>query len=82
MTAITQETWTFWFVSLPENEGGNTNREAFTELLNSGKNKFKKVKNLTDSQNNVFLAADRKKMIKIFHSPKNFRGTLLGPSTR
>ncbi len=47
--------------------------EAFTESLNSGKSKFKKVKNLTDSQNNLFLAADGKKMIKIFHSPNNFR---------
>ncbi len=53
--------------------------EAFTKSLNSGKSKFKKVKNLTDSQNNVFLAADRKKMIKIFHSPKNIGGTLLCP---
>jgi hypothetical protein len=56
--------------------------EAFTKLLNSGKSKFKKVKNLTDSQNKVFLAADRKKRIKIFHSPKNFGGTLLHPSTK
>ncbi len=56
--------------------------KAFTELLNSGKSKFEKVKNLTDSQNNVFLAVDRKKMIKIFHSPKNFGGTLLCPSNK
>jgi hypothetical protein len=44
-----------------------------------GKSKLEKVKNLTDSQNNVFLAADGKKMIKIFHSPKNIRGMLLCP---
>jgi hypothetical protein len=53
-------------------------------LLNpvSGKSKFEKVKNLTDSQSNVFLAADGMKMIKIFHSPKNFGGTLLHPSNK
>ncbi len=56
--------------------------EAFTESLNSGESKFKKVKNPSDSQNNVFLAVDRKKMIKIFHSPKNFGGTLLHPSNK
>jgi hypothetical protein len=46
---------------------------------NPGKSKFEKVKNLTDSQNNVFLAADGKKMIKIFHGLKNFGGILLCP---
>jgi hypothetical protein len=56
--------------------------EAFTRSLNSGKSKFQKVKNLTDSQNNVFLAADGRKTIKIFHSPKNFGGTLLCPSNK
>jgi hypothetical protein len=55
---------------------------AFTKLLNSGKSKFEKVKNLTDSPNNVFLAADGKKMIKIFHSPKNFGRMLLCPSNK
>ncbi len=49
--------------------------ETFTKLLNSGKSKFKKVEYLTDSQTNVFL----KKIVKIFHSPKNFGGTLLCP---
>jgi hypothetical protein len=56
--------------------------EPFTESLNSGKREFQKVKNLTDSQNNVFLAADGKKMIKIFHSLENFGGTLLRPSNK
>jgi hypothetical protein len=51
-------------------------------VANSGKSEFKKVKNLTDSQNNVFLTADGKKMIKIFHSPKNFGGMLLCPSNK
>jgi hypothetical protein len=82
MISVTQESWKFWFASLSENEGGNRNMKAFTKSLNSGKSKFKKVKNLTDSQNNVFLAVDRKKMIKIFHSPKNFGGTLLCPSNK
>ena len=82
MLAVIQETWKLWFASLPENEEGNRNMEAFTESLNSGKSKFKKVKNLTDSQNSVFLAVDGKKMIKIFHSPKNFGGTLLHPSNK
>jgi hypothetical protein len=49
--------------------------EVFTKLLNSGKSEFEKVKNLTDSQNNV-------EMIKIFHSPKNFGGRLLCPSNK
>jgi hypothetical protein len=56
--------------------------EAFSKSLNSGKSEFEKVKNLTDSQNNVFLAVDGKKMIKIFHSPKNFGGRLLSPSNK
>jgi hypothetical protein len=56
--------------------------EAFTKLLNSWKSGSKKVKNLTDSQTNVFLTVDGKKMIKIFHSSKNFGGTLLRPSNK
>ncbi len=58
--------------------------EAITESLNPGKSKFEKFKNLTDSQNNVFLAVDGKMMIKIFHihSPKNFGETLLCPSNK
>jgi hypothetical protein len=81
MISVTQESWKCWLASLPENEG-NMNMEAFTKLLNLGKSNFKKVKNLTDSQNNAFLTADGKKMIKIFHSPKNFGGTLLCPSNK
>jgi hypothetical protein len=51
-------------------------------LLNSRKSEFEKFKILTDSQNNVFFAVDRKKMIKIFHSLKNFGGTLFCPSNK
>lgn len=80
MPAVTHETWTLWFYSLPENESGNRNMAAFTNALDAGKSEFEKVKNLTDNVNNVFLAVDGKRMIKIFHSPKNFGGTLLRPS--
>ncbi len=79
MLAVIQETWKLWFASLPENEGGKRNIVAFTNLLNSGKSEFEKVKNITDSPNNVFLTADEKKMIRIFHSPKNIGGMLLHP---
>ena len=80
MTAVTHETWKLWFASLPENEGGNRNMAAFTSALDAEKSEFEKVKNLTDNMNNVFLSVDGRKMIKIFHSPKNFGGTLLRPS--
>ena len=53
--------------------------KAFTGSSNSGKSEFKKVKNLTYSQNNVFIAADGKKTIKIFHSQENFGETLHCP---
>jgi hypothetical protein len=72
MIAVTHKTWKGW----------NRNMAAFTRWLNSGKRKFERVKNLTDSQNNVLPSVDGKKMIKIFHSPKNFRGTLLCPSKK
>lgn len=55
---------------------------AFTGALDSGKSEGDKIKNLTDNQNNVFLSVDGNGMIKVFHSPKNFGGTLLRPSNK
>ena len=52
----------------------------FTGALDTGKSEIEKTKNLTDNQNNVFLLADGNGLIKIYHSPKDFGGTLLHPS--
>ncbi len=52
---------------------------AFTGALDAEKTESEKIKNLADNQNNVFLLVDGNGLIKIFHSPKNFGGTLLHP---
>ncbi len=53
---------------------------AFTAALDAGRNTADKIKTLSDNQNNVFLLVDGNGLIKIYHSPKNFGGTLLRPS--
>ena len=80
MPTLTHESWKLWFSSLPENEEGNRNMAAFTAALDAGRSELEKIKHLTDNQNNVFLLVDGAGLIKIYHSPKNFGGTLLRPS--
>ena len=82
MPTLTHESWKLWFSSLPENEEGNRNMAAFSTALNAGKSAIEKIKNLTDNQNNVFLLVDGTGLIKVYHSPKNFGGTLLRPSNK
>ncbi len=53
---------------------------AFSGALEPGKSETEKIRILTETPNHVFLAADRLRMLKIFHSPINFGGTLLRPS--
>lgn len=82
MPIVTKDTWKLWFASLSENDEGNRNMVAFTNALNAGRSDTEKIKTLTDNKNYVFLAADRKKSIKIFHSPINFGGTMLRPTNK
>ena len=55
---------------------------AFTAAMDANKSEAEKLKNLTDNHNNVFLLVDNNRLIRIFHSPKNFGGTLLRPSNK
>ena len=60
MQTFTHDTWKLWFNSLLKNEEGNRNMEAFMAAMDANKNEAKKLKNLTDNQNNVFLLVDGK----------------------
>lgn len=53
---------------------------AFMAALDAGRSELEKIKHLTNNQNNVFLLVNGAGLIKIYHSPKNFGGTLLCPS--
>ncbi len=81
MPSLTYETWKLWFASLNDNKAGTQNMAAFTGAMDApDRTELEKINNLPDNPNNVFLTADGNRMIKIFHSPKDFGGTLLHPT--
>jgi hypothetical protein len=75
-------TWANWFINHANNDAGNMNLEAFSNILSSGDSNEAKLRALVKEIDTVILAADSNKYIMILHSPKNFGSTRSSPKNK
>jgi hypothetical protein len=78
----THSTWANWFINHANNDTGNWNLEAFSNILSSGDSNKAKLRALVEEIDTVILAADLNKNIMILHSPKNSGGTRSRPEDK
>ncbi len=62
----THSTWADWFIDHANNDAGNRNLEAFSNILSSGDSNKAKLWALVEEIDTVILAADLNKNIMIF----------------
>ena len=74
--------WKQHFISLPGNEQGNKNMEAFGEAMSSENSDEARVKSLTEEVDTVILIADENREVTVIHSPKNHGGTRTRPTNK
>ena len=79
MTTQKQPNWAEWFINNPSNEAGNSNLQAFSDVLGSEVSFEAKIRDLVDEIDTVILIADANRNIMLLHSPKNFGGTRSRP---
>jgi hypothetical protein len=69
--------WADWFINNKNNDAGNRNLHAFSEILSSGDSNKEELWALVREINTVILAADSNRNIMILHSPKIRRHKVL-----
>ena len=74
--------WKQYFISLPGNEQGNQNMEAFGEAMSSENSDDARVKSLTEEVDTVILIANENREVVVIHSPKNHGGTRTRPTNK
>jgi hypothetical protein len=70
MTTQKQPNWAEWFINNPNNEAGNSNLQAFSDVLGSEVSIEAKIRDLVDEIDTVILIADANRNIMLLHSPK------------
>ena len=78
----THSSWANWFVNHGNNDAGNKNIQAFSDILSSGDSNKVKLQALVEDIDTVILAADSNNTIMILHSPKNLRGRRSRPKNK
>ena len=74
--------WANHFVNHVNNDAGNRNLQAFSDVLGSEVSTEAKLRALVDELDTVILAADANRNIMILHSPKNVGGTRSPPDNK
>jgi hypothetical protein len=82
MTTQKQPNWATYFVNHVNNDAGNRNLQAFSDVLGSEVSTEAKLRALVDELDTVILAADANRNIMILHSPKNVGGTRSPPDNK
>jgi hypothetical protein len=82
MTTQKQPNWAEWFINNPNNEAGNSNLQAFSDVLGSEVSTEAKIRDLVDEIDTVIFIADANRNIMLLHSPKNFGGTRSRPDNK
>ena len=77
-----QPNWAEWFINNPNNEAGNNNLQAFSDVLGSEVSTEAKIRDLVDQIDTVILIADANRNIMLLHSPKYFGGTRSRPDNK
>jgi hypothetical protein len=78
----THSYWANWFVNHGNNDAGNKNIQAFSNILSSGGSNEVELQALVEDIDTVILAADSNNTIMILHSPKNLRGRRSRPKNK
>ena len=78
MTAASN-TWRAYFENLPNDDDGNRNVSAFSNLVHSDTDLEDKIAALSEERESISLVADGEIKIKFIHSPHNFGGTRSKP---
>jgi hypothetical protein len=74
--------WTNWFTNHVNNDAGNRNLQAFSDILGEDVLNETKLRDLVEEIDTVILAADSNRNVILFHSPKNFGGTRSRPENK
>jgi hypothetical protein len=82
MTTHKHPNWATYFVYHVNNDAGNRNLQAFSDVLGSEVLTEAKLRDLVDELDTVILAADAKRNIMLLRSPKNFGGTRSRPDNK
>ena len=82
MTTQKQPNWAEWFIKNPNNEAGNSNLQAFSDVLGSEVLIKAKIRDFVDEIDTVILIADANRNIMLLHSPNNFGGTRSRPDNK
>ncbi len=75
MTTHKHPNWATHFVNHANNDAGNMNLQAFSDIFGSKVSTEAKLRDLVDELDTLILAADKKRNIMLLHSPKKFGGT-------
>ena len=79
MVATLSNSWKQHFLFLPLNDEGNKNLKGFEEALSSEKPTLYKIAALTKDPDTIIMASDGRNGICIFHSTRDFGGSLVRP---
>ena len=71
MTTHKHPNWATHFVNHANNDAGNRNLQAFSDVLGSEVSTEAKLRDLVDELDTVILAADEKRNFMLLNSPKN-----------
>ena len=82
MTTHKHPNWATYFVYHVNNDAGNRNLQAFSDVLGSEVLTEAKLRDLVDELDTVILAADEKRNIMLLHSPKYFGDTRSRPDNK
>jgi hypothetical protein len=82
MTTHKHPNWATYLVNHTNNDAGNRNLQAFSDVLGSEVLTEAKLRDLDDELDTVILAADAKRNIMLLHSPKIFGGTRSRPDNK
>ena len=82
MTTQKQPNWAEWFIKNPNNEAGNSNLHAFSDVLGSGVSAEANIRDLVDEIDTVILIAGTNRNIMLLHSSKKIGGTRSHPDTK
>ena len=74
--------WANWFVNHENNDTGNKNILAFSDILSLGDSNEVKLQALVEDIDTFILATDSNNNIMILHSPKNFGSTRSRPENK
>ena len=80
--AANSNSWKKFLSSLPGDDGGDRNANAFTAAVHAETEIQKRIQAMVEDPNSVVLVADNEKRFNIIHSAKNLGGRMTRPTNK